>query len=303
LHDHAKGRDALKRLIVTADDFGLSLPVNEAVEEAHVRGILTAASLMVTAPAAADAVARARRLPMLGVGLHLVLVHGVPVSAPALIPELLGPDGRFTAEPVRIGIKLFFQRRVQRQVETELRAQLERFRATGLPLDHVDGHHHFHQHPTIVGMLVRFAAEYGVCAVRVPHEPVWPSWRAQRSRLAQRFLGWLFAANRLTGMKRRLRAAGIAFNDHIFGLHDSGRMTPERVDRFLEHLPDGVSELYCHPAARRWSGIDNLPDSYRCVEEYRALADPARRRRLLEAGVQRIPFRALCCAAAGDAPG
>lgn len=292
----------MKRLIVTADDYGLSVPVNDAVEEAHTRGILTTASLMVTAPAADDAVARARRLPTLGVGLHLVLVDGVPASPPEQLPDLVGPDGRFTIDPVRVGIKLFFQRSVQRQVETEMRAQFERFRATGLPLDHVDGHHHFHQHPTIVGMLVRMASEYGVRAVRVPVEPLWASWRAQRSTLMRRLLGWLFAVTRFTGMKRRLRAAGIAFNDHIFGLHDSGHMTPERVDRFLAHLPEGVSELYCHPAARRWSGIDNLPESYLCIEEYRALADPARRERLLEAGVERIPFRALCSAVAGDAP-
>src|SRR5271170_3251034 len=88
----------LKKLIVTADDFGLALSVNEAVEEGHCRGILTAASLMVTGEAAADAVARARRLPRLGVGLHLVLVDGTPVLPPEQIPELVGPDGKFSTD-------------------------------------------------------------------------------------------------------------------------------------------------------------------------------------------------------------
>ncbi len=283
----------MKRLIVTADDFGLAEPVNEAVEQAHTRGFLTSASLMVTAPATADAVARARRLPDLGVGLHLVLLNGIPASAPEQIQDLVGADGRFTVDPVRLGIKLFFLPGVQRQVEMELRAQFVRFQATGLGLDHVDGHLHFHQHPTIVGMLVRLAGEFGVRAVRVPHEPLWPSWRAQRNKALWRALGWLFDVTRFTGMKRRLRRAGIVCNDHIFGLYDSGRMTPARIDRFLAHLPEGVSELYCHPATRRWPGIDNLPEHYQCIEEFQALAEPARARGLREAGVECVAFGAL----------
>src|SRR5215813_259450 len=98
----------LKRLIITADDFGASLPINEAVEEGHRHGVLSAASLMVGGPAMADAVERARHLPLLGVGLHLTLVDGNPVLAPREIPSLVEPDGRFSDDPVRLGIKLFF---------------------------------------------------------------------------------------------------------------------------------------------------------------------------------------------------
>lgn len=289
----------MKTLIVTADDFGLSVPVNEAVEEAHRRGILTTASLMVTAPAADDAVERARRLPSLGVGLHLVLLDGRPVLPPAQLPDLAGPNGRFLRDPVRVGLRLFFLRRVQRQAEAEVRAQLERFRATGLPLDHVDGHHHFHQHPVIVDLLIKLAPEYGIKAVRVPSESPLLSWRAQREGLLRRCWGWLFGANRMRIMRRRLRAAGIHCNDHIFGLYDSGRMTPARVARFLDHLPAGVSELYCHPATKRWPGTtDNLPDNYLCVEEFNALADPERRAQLERLGVRRIAFHELAAGAA-----
>jgi hopanoid biosynthesis associated protein HpnK len=283
----------MKRLIVTADDFGLAIPVNEAVEHAHSQGILTAASLMVTAPAVADAVARARRLPALGVGLHLVLVDGWPALPPVQIPDLVGPDGRFFNDPVRIGIKLFFLPSVQQQVEAEMRAQLGRFLAADLPLDHVDGHHHFHQHPTVVSLLIRLAQEYGIRAVRLPHEPWFPSWRAQREGFARRFWGWLLAASRFTGMKRRLRAANLVCNDSIFGLYDSGRMTPERVGRFLAALPEGLSELYCHPATRKWQAVDNLSDDYQCIEEFEALAASEYRERLARAGVQLIRYAEL----------
>src|SRR5579862_4857803 len=128
-----------KRLIVTADDFGLAVPVNEAVELGHSQGILTSASLMVTAPAAADAVERAHRLTTLGVGLHLVLMDGRPALPPEQIPDLVGTDGRFASDPIRLGARIYLSGRAQQQAEAEIRAQLTAFHRTGLTLDHVDG--------------------------------------------------------------------------------------------------------------------------------------------------------------------
>jgi len=280
----------LKQLICTADDFGLALPVNEAVEEAHLRGILTCASLMVTGKAATDAITRARGLPGLGVGLHLVLVDGYPALPPEEIPDLVGADGRFHRDPVRIGARIFFQKRFQRQVEREIRAQFTRFLATGLALDHVNGHHHFHQHPTIAAMLARMAHEYGIKAVRWPVEPPLASWRAQRNRPLARLAAWLFSAARLLGMRRRLNRAGIRCNDVMFGLHESGGMTPARVERFLRALPEGITEIYCHPATRPWDGPDALPPDYRCVEEFQAMADPALLALVETLDVHRLPF-------------
>ncbi len=284
----------MRRLIVTADDFGLADPVNEAVEQGFREGILTCASLMVTAPAAADAVRRARALPGLGVGLHLVLVDGRPALPPEQIPDLVGTDGRFAATEVDIGIRLFFQHKVRRQAEAELRAQFELFRATGLPLDHVNGHHHFHQHPTVVSILIGLAREYGIRRVRLPLEPLLPSWRAQRRRLGGRLLALLLPVPRLLRMRTRLAQAGIRCNDYMFGLHESGRMTPACMDGFVDELPEnGISEIYCHPATRQWRGLDALPADYRCVEEFEAIADPRRRQRLLDAGIELIPYAGM----------
>jgi len=282
-----------KRLICTADDFGLALPVNEAVEEAHRNGILTCASLMVTGTAATDAIRRARAMPALGVGLHLVLVDGCPALPPDEIPDLVDADGRFHRKPAMIGTRIFFQKRLQQQVEREIRAQFALFRESGLALDHVNAHHHFHQHPTIVGMLLRMAEEFGIRSVRWPVEPPLPSWRAQRQRLLFRSAAWLCSAARLLRMQQRLNRAGIGCNDAMFGLYDSGDMTPERVERFLRMLPDGVSEIYCHPATRSWQGTDTLPPDYRCVEEFQAMADPAMRKRLEQAGVKRVSFAGM----------
>ncbi len=161
----------MKRLVVTADDFGLSLEVNEAVEQAHREGILTAASLMVSAPAAADAVARAKRLPSLRVGLHLVLVEAWPTLPPAALPDLAGPDGLLRADMAKLGLDFARRPAARRQLAAEIEAQFEAYRATGLPLDHVNAHKHFHVHPLIAGAVLRIGRRYGMRAIRVPREP------------------------------------------------------------------------------------------------------------------------------------
>jgi hopanoid biosynthesis associated protein HpnK len=281
----------LKRLIITADDFGNSVPINEAVERGHRGGVLSAASLMVGAPAMADAVERARHLPSLGVGLHLTLVDGNPVLAPGQIPSLLEPDGRFSNDPVRFGIKLYFSPRAQRQAEAEIRAQFERFHATGLPMDHVNGHQHFHLHPVVTRAIARIAPDFGAPPVRVPLEPLWPSWRAAGDRPVRRLASWLFYTAQTGRMRRRLAARGLPLNDYVFGVNDSGAMVERRVLQFLEHLPDGVTELYCHPATRRWQGPDNLPAHYRPEEEFAALVSVKVSTKLAAAGVQPVSFR------------
>ncbi len=286
----------MKRLIVTADDFGLALPVNEAVEEGHVRGILSAASLMVTGAAADDAVARARRLPRLAVGLHLVLVDGKPCLPPEQVPDLVGADGRFGSDVIRAGISIFCRAAARRQAEAEIRAQLEAFRRTGLALDHVDAHHHFHMHPVVRDALLRLAPEFGIAAIRVPREPPLLAWRATGDRLGARLLAWLVQGRRARGMKRVFTAAGICCNDWLLGLGDSGAMSARRVMGYLARLPDGVSELYVHAATRRFGGGGAWPDSYDGRRELDALTDPGVRAALAAAGLEATSFAALAAA-------
>ena len=136
-------------LIITADDFGRHPAINEAVERAHREGVLTAASLMMGEAHVAEAVAVARRNPRLRVGLHLVLTEGRAVLPPTRIPDLVDAQGRFPDDAMaRDGVRFFFLPRVRRQLAAEIRAQFEAFKATGLQLDHVNAHRHFHLHPT-----------------------------------------------------------------------------------------------------------------------------------------------------------
>ena len=279
-----------KHLIVTADDFGLSREVNEAVELAHSDGILSAASLMVAGDAAADAVARAHRLPRLGVGLHLVLVDGRPVLPPEQLPALVDADGRFPRDPLRAGVRLFCRRGARAQAAAEIRAQLAAFHATGLALDHLNTHHHFHLHPTVQALLLDLACEQRLPPLRLPVEPPGGAWRSDPAETLRRWLAWSFHGLRTRALRRRLRAAGVACNDACFGIWDSGRMDRARLAAAIAALPDGVSEIYCHPATRRSA---DQPASYQPVAELAALRDPTIRDLLARLGVRPVRFADL----------
>ncbi len=280
----------MKRLIVTADDFGFSLSVNEAIEKAHRDGILSSASLMVGAKAANDAVERAHRLLSLRVGLHLVLVDGSPILPPREVPDLLTKQGEFSSHLFRAGINFFFQKQVKRQLEDEIRAQFQAFSDTGLQLDHVNSHHHMHLHPTILGIILRVGRDYGMGAVRLPYEPPLLSWWASRKRLGRKVLLWLFLWPWLTLLKKRLERAGVRSNDFLFGLNDSGCMDAGLAVRFLEHAPLGVTEIYFHPEI---SDIHRTEEVRSRQREYETLIDPKLRQSLLASGLKLIAFSDL----------
>jgi hopanoid biosynthesis associated protein HpnK len=257
-HPTSQGR--MKRLIVTADDFGLTEAVNEGVERAHRDGVLTSASLMVAGAAAADAIRRAKALPDLRVGLHLVVIEGPAASPPDEIPDLVDAGGRFPRDQLRLGLSYAFRPAVRAQLAAEIRAQFTAYAATGLKLDHADAHKHMHLHPVVGRLMLRIGREFGLRAVRVPAEPP-----AVGSRT-------LHAWSRL--FRGQARRAGMVTTDAVFGLAWSGHMTADRLLRLIPLLPDGVSEIYCHPASRRDAVIDALMPGYEHEAELAALVDP-----------------------------
>jgi chitin disaccharide deacetylase len=258
----------LRELIVTADDFGAAPEVNEAVEIAHRHGILTAASLMVSAPASADAVMRARKLPSLRVGLHVVLVEGRPILSESAVSLLVDQSGAFRTDMVSLGCLLACSSKARRQLAAEITAQFEAFHATGLVLDHCNAHKHFHVHPVAAKLLITIGARFGLRAVRVPLESrrlsstIEPKFRLPVPSLSAPFAVWL---------RRRVRAAGLNTTDHLFGLEWSGQMRKYRLLELIRRLPSGVSEIYLHPATGPYAG--GAP-GYRYREELAALIDP-----------------------------
>ncbi|WP_375460527.1 hopanoid biosynthesis-associated protein HpnK [uncultured Enterovirga sp.] len=275
-----------RSLVVTADDFGLAPQVNDAVEIAHRDGILTGASLMVAEPAAADAVLRASALPGLAVGLHLTLVEGRAVLPPGEIPDLLGPDGRLRTDLARYGTEIFFRPSVQRQVAAEIAAQFERYRDTGLPLDHVNAHKHFHLHPTIARLLLEIGPRFGMRALRVPVEPRTTLLAIEpggRLGVEARLVGWWAIA-----LRQRARAAGLAVADQVFGLAWSGAVDAGRLAGLLERLPPGRTEIYLHPALA--GGFDGHAPGYRYADEFAALLSPEVAEALARNGAARSSY-------------
>lgn len=281
----------MKQVIVCADDFGLAVEVNEAVEAGCRDGILTAASLMVGEAAATDAVERARRLPKLKVGLHIVLVDGTPVSPPSTIPDLLDADGRLSANQARAGFRFFFKPGVRAQLEREITAQFEAFRTTGLTLDHVNCHKHMHLHPTVAALIIRIGKRFGMTAMRVPMEPAAVIARAEptrKSNLGETVLGaWTQV------LRGQIRRAGLHANDQMFGLAWTGQMTEARLMSLLPHLPDGVSEIYFHPATARPDTLTRTMPTYVHDQEFRALVSPAARAYIAQAGIRLISYADL----------
>lgn len=246
-------------LIITADDFGLHESVNRAVLRAHREGVLSSASLMAGGAAALDAVAVARACPGLRVGLHLVLADGAAVLPPRLIPDLVDTSGRFGARMVNDGFRFFLLPRVRRQLAAEIRAQFEAFAATGLVLDHVNAHKHFHLHPTVLSLILGIGRDFGLRAVRLPYEDGLPAWLRP----------WLLL------LRARLRAAGIAHNDYLVGLRLSGRFDEDALLAALQRLPPaGVGELYLHPALESGAAIAASMAGYRHADEFAALVSP-----------------------------
>ena len=250
---------ATKRLIITADDFGLSEAVNEGIERAHRDGALTSASLMVGAPAAADAVRRAKAMPNLRVGLHLVVIEGPAVLPPARISDIVDANGRFPSGQLALGLKYAFDRGARRQLVAEIRAQFEAFAATGLVLDHADAHKHMHLHPTVGAFVLGIGREFGLRAIRVPTEP--PAIMALSGSPATFGARALYAWSSL--LRQRARHAGMATAGAVFGIAWSGRMTFDHLRRLIPNLPDGINEIYFHPAARRDAVIEGLMPDYR----------------------------------------
>jgi hopanoid biosynthesis associated protein HpnK len=245
---------------------------------------------MMGAPATADAVARAKRLARLKVGLHLNLVEGPPLLPAGEVPALVDGAGNFDANLARAGFRFFFDPRARRQLAAEIGAQFAAFRATGLPLDHVNTHRHIHVHPTVASLILRVGRAFGMRAMRVPAEP-----RRLIRRAAAEPVPWLppLYAPWIALLRRRLARAGLELNDHIFGIAWTGAMTEARLLRLLALLPEGRSEIYCHPAERQTSRLLRTMPRYRPMEELAALLSAPVRALIAERGIELVSYADL----------
>lgn len=234
--------------IINADDFGLSAAVNQAITQAHEQGILTSTSLMVTGDAVAAAVDYAHQHPCLGVGLHLVVIKGRAALPPQQIPHLVDGQGQFSRNPVWAGLNYQFNRVARQELAQEIRAQLEKFQQTGLPLSHVDGHKHLHCHPVVLDILLDLAQEFSIPVIRLPWEELRLNLRIDRRHLLDKALHWwVFGQLRRAGL-RRLQGLGVATPERVYGLLQTSNMSEAYLLKLIPHITANQIEIYFHPA-------------------------------------------------------
>lgn len=237
----------MSRLIVNADDFGLTSGVNRAILELHGAGVLTSATLMAMAAASAEAIAMARATPSLGVGCHVVLVDGDPVLPPHAIPTLVDPrTGRFHATLGAFLRRLLTGRIRSTEIEAETAAQLSLLQAEGLALTHVDTHKHIHMFSAVLSPVLRAAASGGIRRIRNPFEPAWSldatpgaPWLRRTQVHLLRLLWPAFG--------RIVDTAGFATTDGAVGVLATGTLDAATVDSVLRDMPHGTWELITHP--------------------------------------------------------
>ncbi|MEH2002941.1 MAG: hopanoid biosynthesis-associated protein HpnK [Nostoc sp.] len=234
--------------IINGDDFGFSQGVNQAIIKAHKQGILTSTSLMVSADAAKEAVTLASAYPNLAVGLHLVLICGRSVLPPEQIPHLVDKQGNFSNSPFFAGLRYQFVKETRQELRQEIRAQLEKYRSTGLSLSHVDGHLHMHMHPVILRILVDLAPEFDIKVIRLPSEELGLTLRVNRSHLLTKLV-WSAVFGRLRRYgEKMLKSQGISFTERVYGLLQTGGITEEYLLGLIPQIQANLVEIYSHPA-------------------------------------------------------
>lgn len=284
-------------MIVNADDFGFTRGVNAGVIHGYCDGIITSTTIMANGRAFDDAVDCAKKNPELGVGCHLVLVDGVSVEKPSAIPSLADNEGRLPATVALLTSRLLAGAIRGHDIARELRAQIAKVLNAGISPTHLDSHKHTHSHPRIMEQVVRVADEFGIRNVRKPFEGAgslvksafangWGSFKQSMTALAAQT-----AAPRFQSLAR---SHGLRTPEHFWGVAATGRLNRESILSMIESMPEGVSELMCHPGQYD----DELEHSRTRLKrerevELEALTDLAVRAAVERQGIKLMDYRGL----------
>lgn len=243
----------LKQLVVNADDFGMSRGINKGIFEAHCRGILTSATLLANGKAFEQAVESSKFAPTLGIGVHLNLTQGAPICDPATVPSLVNKDGKFFSHPAALLRRHLAGRLQSVDVERELAAQIEKVRAAGIAITHLDGHKHVQVFPGILPMVIRLAKHFGITGVRCSAERIpriWPLLRENKKaalKVMKQYLRAHALARIAVNSRMQIRAANLNTPGDFYGVAQTGFLDFRQLALVLRTLRSGTSELMCHP--------------------------------------------------------
>jgi hopanoid biosynthesis associated protein HpnK len=286
----------MRNLIVNADDLGWTAGVNRGIAEAHRHGIVTSTSLLANGSAFADGVKTASELPGLGVGVHLNLSDGAPIAPAERVKSLLNEDGEFAGGPESLLMRLTTKSLQAKEVEREWDAQIEKVRGAGIRPTHLDGHKHVQMLPGLFGIALRLAKRHGIAAVRVSHEA--SPLRTALSDGNESSGVTLKQGVQARGLKLLARdaremadRAGISTADYFCGIAQTGVLTKAGVQKLLSSLPEGTTELMCHPGY----ADEELRKSHTRLQESRQteleiLTDKTIRKSVAELGIRLINY-------------
>jgi hopanoid biosynthesis associated protein HpnK len=287
----------MKQLILNADDFGMTLGVNDGIIRAHREGILTSATLMANGEAFDDAVESARANKELGVGCHLVLVGGKCVATKDSVASLVDAGGNLPDSLPLFVAKISSGIIRIEEIEREFRAQIGRVRAAGIEPTHLDTHKHTHAHPRVMEALGKVAKECGIARVRKPIENLRDSWETSQAGGQGVSMQILAAgavraiAPQFTAISRRY---GLLSPDHFLGLAMTGQLSPTVLRSVIGTVVDGTTEIMLHPGicdadlARSGSRLQKQRE-----DELQGLLDPGVRSAVTERGIRLISYREL----------
>ncbi len=283
----------MRRLIINADDFGLTPGVNRAILEGHQHGVVSSATLMANGKAFEDAIKLSRSVPKLSVGCHVVLTDGSPVLDESQVSTLVEnqPQPRFRESLGNFVVAAITGRFDADQIEAEATAQISKLQSAGIAVSHFDTHKHTHLFPQILRPLLRAAQARGVRAVRNPFGPVRSAMVAGRPRLWKRY-GEVKLLRLLAGKFRdAIEKAGLKTPDGTLGIVGTGMLDIRLLSAILQDLPHGTWEFVCHPGyndADLQTVKTRLRESR--AEELRVLASPVARELLAANGIELVSY-------------
>jgi predicted glycoside hydrolase/deacetylase ChbG (UPF0249 family) len=287
----------LKNLIVNADDLGWTEGVNRGIADAFRNGIVTSASMLANGEAFAGGLEVAQQAPGLGLGVHLNLSDGAPVADREAVTSLLNEKGEFAGGPESLYLRQVRGGLVLREVETEWDAQIEKVRDAGIEPTHLDGHKHVHMLPGLFEIALRLAKRHSIGAIRIALEEsslrtALASGKKQHSGVVMK-QGVQARGLKLLARDAREQAerAGIAAADYFCGIAQTGELTLEGLKKFLKSLPEGTTELMCHPGyadAALKKTATRLQDSRQ--KELEILTDTGIRNLVASQGIRLIDY-------------
>jgi hopanoid biosynthesis associated protein HpnK len=290
----------VRRLIINADDFGLTAGVNRAIVEAHENGVVSSATLMANGQALTQAVSLALCTPRLGVGCHVVLVDGAPLLPHTQVHSLLDRSGNSAGNPRfregigRFGALAMLGRLADDEIETEAATQIRKLQASGIPVTHLDSHKHTHLFPRVLRPLLRAAKSCGVRAIRNPFERIQGSQLAASPSLWRRWLEVGVLRSLARQFREAVQQAGIATPDGTLAIVATGALDERLLRLMVQNLPEGTWELVCHPGYND-ADLQGIRTRLRASreQELRILTSPSTRDLLAKNGIEIVSFRDL----------